>query len=202
MKIKIDSKPEVFIVESLRFSEEEQRCEGRIISEILQRSGKDCEYFYIRTNKELQAVIKRFAKSKFRYLHLSCHGDSNSLCTTLDDLNFSTLASIIKPHLSGRRLFISSCLATNEKIAKVLMKDSGCISILGPSRTIGFEDAAILWASLYHTLFSVDKARIKHSVLWRKAQDVANMFNVHLNYIRKTDNAKGFSMKALSPQPL
>lgn len=47
------SQPEVFIVESLTFADERsERFEGRIISQILSLSGKNCEYYYIRTKRE------------------------------------------------------------------------------------------------------------------------------------------------------
>lgn len=41
------TKPEVFIIESLRFDDERQdRFEGQIIKKILALSGKNCEYYY------------------------------------------------------------------------------------------------------------------------------------------------------------
>lgn len=199
-----NTKAEVFIVESLDFEDEAKRhFEGQVISEILRLGGKSCKYFYIRTKKEFREIIRQFSESRYRYLHLSCHGEEGgkALHTTLDRLDFASLAEIIKPHLSGRRLFLSSCSTTNRNIAKVLMKDSGCISILGPAQDIYFSDAAILWASLYHTMFSADRKLMKHSVLRGKAQEVATMFRVRLNFIRKQDDEDGFSLETLLPQP-
>jgi len=51
------SRPEVFIIESLTLDDERHdRYEGQIISRILALSGKSCEYYYIRTTRELSSV--------------------------------------------------------------------------------------------------------------------------------------------------
>jgi len=79
------SQPEILIIESLSFEDERaERFEGRIISQILALSGKECEYRYIRTKRELKALLGQFASSRYRYLHLSCHGDRSTMFTTLD----------------------------------------------------------------------------------------------------------------------
>lgn len=197
----IVTKPEVFIVESLNYDDEAERCEGKILSDILRMSGKTCEYIYIRTRRELEDIMKRFAASRYRYLHLSCHGNSNSLFTTLDPLPFPKLASIIGPHLKGRRLFVSACSATNRRLAKSLMPESGCTSILGPVEDIDFRTAPLLWASLYYVMFDADETAMKHSVLSVKAQEVANMYRVRLNYIRKEAETKdGYTVHCIRPK--
>ncbi len=133
------SQPEVFIIESLEFdNEQENLFEGRIISQILAMSGKNCKYCYIRTKRELKALLEQFASSHYRYLHLSCHGNRDSLFTTLDPLPFSDLGPLLKPHLRNRRLFVSACLATNEALADTIMPNSGCYSILGPDEKVYF----------------------------------------------------------------
>jgi hypothetical protein len=66
----------VFIVESVGFADERAgRLEGDILSQILQLSGRTSEYFYIRTKKELEAVLEEFDVSGMHYLHISCHGN-------------------------------------------------------------------------------------------------------------------------------
>src|ERR1700688_2947072 len=102
------SQPEIFIIESLDFKDERAgRLEGRIISEILALSGKKCEYCYIRTKRELKALLEQFASSSYRYLHLSCHGNDGSMFTTLDPIQFSELGRLIRTYLRKRRLFVS-----------------------------------------------------------------------------------------------
>ena len=173
------SQPEVFIIESLEFdNEQENLFEGRIISQILAMSGKNCKYCYIRTKRELKALLEQFASSHYRYLHLSCHGDRDSLFTTLDPLPFSDLGPLLKPHLRNRRLFVSACLATNEALADTIMPNSGCYSILGPDEKVYFGAAAVLWASFYHVMFSADSDAMNYKTIKAKAQEVSDMFRV------------------------
>jgi len=197
------TKPEVFIIESLNFEDEKHnRFEGRIISQIMALSGKACEYYYIRTEREFQKVLKLFSKSQYRYLHLSCHGDTShkKLHTTLDCISFDRLSEIMTPYLGNRRLFVSACAITNVFLGKALMPNSSCYSIMGPDEDIGFNDAAILWASLYHVLLSTGAKTLTHSVLLAKAQEVANMYRVHLTYIQRDNGVeKGYSMTKISP---
>jgi hypothetical protein len=196
------SKPEVFIVESLTFEDEwTERFEGRIIKQILALSGKRCEYYYIRTAQELREVLKLFDTSRYRYLHLSCHGNAHSMATTLDSLEFDELAQILSPHLNERRLFVSACSMTNRRLASQLMSETGCYSILGPDEDIGFGDAAILWASLYHTMFAADRSTMKRSILRAKAQEVSNMFRVRLRYFtRSSADPQGFEQMKIHPE--
>ena len=52
------SKPRVFIVESLRFSDENRDLfEGKLISRILALSCSQSKYTYLRTKKELEEVM-------------------------------------------------------------------------------------------------------------------------------------------------
>ena len=195
-------KPEVFIIESLDFDDErEERFEGQIIKRILSLSRKTCEYYYIRTERELKKVLRIFASSDYRYLHLSCHGSASAMATTLYHIPFRDLGGLVRPHLEGRRLFISACSMTNEALADNLMRNSGCFSIVGPNCEINFADAAILWASFYHVMFAARPTAMKLAVLKAKAQEVANLFRVPLTcYVRDESHPKGYSTVAIEPE--
>lgn len=195
------TKPEVFIIETLKFDEEQKYKEGKILSKILALSGKKCRYYYIRTKRELKKILNKFSNSKYRYLHLSCHGNSTSMSTTLDEIDFPELAKILRPHLKGKRLFLSACSISNENLAKEVMPKSDCISILGPAQTIEFGAAAISWASIYHVMFTEDKSRMEGRILREKATDVANMFGVRFWYFGKKKSSKrGYISKEIKPQ--
>jgi hypothetical protein len=196
------SQPEIFIIESIEFKDErEELFEGRIISKILAMSGKDCKYCYIRTKRELKALLEQFDSSHYRYLHLSCHGNRKSLFTTLDPNPFSELGPLLKPHLRNRRLFISACLATNHALADAIMPNSGCYSILGPDQKIFFGDAAVLWASFYHVMFTADSKTMKYKTIKAKAQEVADMFRVQLRLIgHAKEDAKRYTIKTITPR--
>jgi hypothetical protein len=95
-----DSIPEVFIIESLSFDdEEEEYYEGQIISKILKLNQKQSKYYYIRTKKELRVVLEKFRDSNYRYLHLSCHANRREMCTTLDSIPFDELSTLLRPYL-------------------------------------------------------------------------------------------------------
>lgn len=196
------SSPEVFIIESLTFADEQkERFEGRIISRILALSGKSCQYYYIRTKRELEEVLKGFSASAYRYLHLSCHGDGAAMYTTLDRIPFSELALLVNPHLRNRRLFVSACSMTNAALAQAIMPRSGCYSILGPDEDVRFSDAAVLWASLYHVLFTADSSRMTRKVLKAKAQEVSDMFGVRLTYIGRAGSAsRSYNLSTVAPK--
>lgn len=198
----MSTKAEVFIIESLSFADERaDRFEGQIVKRILALSGKRCEYYYIRTERELRRVLKLFTKSGYRYLHLSCHANRSTMATTLDNISFPALSSIIGPHLANRRLFLSACSMTNELLAKHLMPESRCFSILGPDQDIAFADATILWASLYHVMFAADTASMKGMLLRSKAQEVSNMYRVHLRFFTRDESkANGYTSVRIAPK--
>jgi len=151
------SSASLFIIESLKFKDEsEGRLEGDILTQILRLSGKDTRYRYIRTRQELETMVGQFTKSRRRYLHISCHGNDQSLSTTLDPLPFPEFGDILRPHLRNRRLFISACGAVNADLATALMRKNGCLSIVGPANDICFDEAAVMWASFYHLMFKED----------------------------------------------
>jgi hypothetical protein len=64
----------VCIVESIDMLQEDSLKEGEIIARTLRMSNKKSQYVYVRNRRELECVIEEFGRSKFRYLHLSCHG--------------------------------------------------------------------------------------------------------------------------------
>ena len=196
----MNGKPEVFIIESLRLDDERNnRFEGQIISQILALSGKKCEYYYVRTSRELKRFLAVFTRSKYRYLHLSCHGDPQSMATTFDTLTLAGFADLVRPHLESKRLFVSACAMTNETLAKEIIPDSGCFSILGPDENIAFNDAAILWASLYHVLFTADPNAITRVGLTAKAQEVSNMYRVRLKLF--VPHRGSYKRITISPEP-
>jgi hypothetical protein len=155
--------PTVCIIESLGFLEEQSHREGEIISRTLQLSGKRSAYVYIRSVKELKAVTREFGDSKHRYLHLSCHGTVDDggrmigLSLTTGDLSNAVLAELLAPHLKGRRLFISSCLAARSDFAAKLLRRSECLSVLAPMNEIRFDDAAVFWTAFYHLMFKAKR---------------------------------------------
>lgn len=169
--------------------EEYGRLEGDILSQILRLAGKETEYRYIRTKKELAAILPQFQTSGFRYLHLSCHGATSSLATTLDDLPVDELGPMFAPYLINRRVFVSACQAANEDLARSLMRKGGCYSIVGPASDIQFNDAAVIWAAFYHLMFRENPKAMKGAGIEAALTRLVKTFGVPMTYIRRTSKA-------------
>ncbi len=177
------SKPELFIIESLEFDDEKKQLyEGLVISQILRLSGKKSIYYYIRTKAELSKVLDIFKECNYRYLHISSHGSRDAMHTTIDTIPFDELGKMLLPVLDGRRLFLSACSMTNVNLARKMMPKSGCFSMVGPTRDVNFNDAAILWASFYHLMFKSNARAMKHAQVEKNVQKVSSLFKVPLNY--------------------
>lgn len=186
----MSSLPRVFIVESLRFSDEKKEWfEGRFLSQILHLTGTPSRYVYLRTKKELEEVIDQFEDSNFRYLHFSCHGNSKRVALTLDHLSFQELGELLAPCIEKRRVFFSSCEVANENLAMALLKESGCYSVVGPSKSIEFDRAAIFWASFYHLLLRDEATSIKHSHIVAITSSLQKLFGVHMRYFQASSSA-------------
>ncbi len=146
-------------------------------------------------------MLEQFSSSAYRYLHLSCHGSDGHLHTTLDPISFREFGELAKPHLRNRRLFLSACSVTNRPLADQVMPGSGCYSILGPDQDILFSDAAVLWASFYHVMFSADAHAMKYDAIKAKAQEVADMYRVRLTLIdRKGSGNNEYRLEKVKPR--
>jgi len=195
-------KASVFIIESVGADDEEEgrKKEGRILTDILSLSGKDTKYVYIRTAKELRFVLEQFGKSDLRYLHLSCHGSKNALFTTLDTISFEHFGQLARPYLKGRRIFLSTCEATNERLAKQVIPKSGCYSVIGPAGSIEFGDAAIMWASFYHLMFKTNPNAMKRKVIKEILPRICTTFGVSMRYFASSNVSPFYTKKVFTPR--
>jgi hypothetical protein len=176
----------LFIVESVTFEDEEYgRLEGDVLRQILHLSGKEVEYRYIRTKQELAAVLQQFSSSDLRYLHVSCHGNAGALYTTLDEIPFAELGAMLRPHLADRRLFVSACEAVNDALAAQVMRKDGCFSIVGPSKDVGFDEAAVMWAAFYHLIFKENPKAMKAASIEAALRRVLEAFEIPMTYMRR-----------------
>lgn len=184
------TQPKVFIIESLDFKDEKNGYfEGEIISKILNFSCIEHEYFYIRTKQEFIHVLGIFKKSKYRYLHISCHGNSNALYTTLDEVDFNELELIFEDILDDKRLFVSACSVTNRRLADVVLKDTKCYSLIGPAKDINMDDAAIFWASFYQIMFKKNPNGMNKIRLENTLQNLLKAFEVPIKYYSASENS-------------
>ena len=195
------SKPYVFIIESLGFEDEkENRFEGKLLSQILHLGGKESQYYYIRTKRELEEVLEFFNESDYRYLHISCHGSESAIYTTLDTLTFPELCELLIPYLKKRRLFISACSSVNDNLAREIIPPSECYSLIGPKEDIYFHDAAIIWASFYHLMFKESPKAMKRKDILPTLRKMVNTFGIPLNYFSiSRKSKKGYKRSKIEP---
>jgi len=191
--------PRVFIIESLDFSDEQaDRFEGKILAKMLQLSGSESQYIYLRTRRELEKAITLFKKSKFRYLHISCHGNRSGIALTLNSLSFDELGKILGPALRGRRVFFSSCFVVTTACAAPLLFGTGCLSVIGPYRKIHFDRATIFWSAFYHIMLRDESSSMKSQKIQEITSSLQEVFSVHMRYFRKSDTANcGFKQAQL-----
>lgn len=191
---------DVYIIESLDPDDEGNgRLEGVFLSHVLRLHGKSPIYQYVRNRKEFEKAVRAFGKSRYRYLHLSCHGDPEGLCTTnQEEIDFDELAQMLQPHMKGRRLFVSACKMVHTDLAKAIIAASGCYSVVGPTQDIAFTDSAVVWAAVYHLAFSEDSDRITRSSLRAKLKDACALFDVSFAYFAKSNKLKrGYTLNLL-----
>ncbi|SRR5713226_587464 len=194
------TKPQVFIIESLRFDDEQEDLfEGKVLSQMLKLSGSEPRYVYLRTKQELEEVIDQFEDSSFRYLHFSCHGSSKGIGLTLDHLSFDELAEMLAPCLEKKRVFFSSCKVMNKTLASALLKKTGCYSVIGPSKNINFDRATAFWSSFYHIMLRDEAKSMKRDKLQECTSSLQRLFGVHMRYFStsKKSAIEGFKEVAL-----
>lgn len=201
------SQPTVCIVESLNFLEERTHREGEIISRTLQLSNKPTAYVYIRTVEELRAVAQEFGGSDHRYLHLSFHGLVHKkkmvgLALSAGEILNEDLVNLLGPHLSGRRLFLSSCLAARSDLATTLLERSQCRSVLAPVSNIGFDDAAVFWTAFYHLMFKGQPNSMSNARIEEKVRICASLVNERFSLFYSKEKKSGKKVEQVTIGPL
>lgn len=194
------TKPEVYIIESLRFSEETDYREGEMIYRSLRMSLKNPIYRYVRTLTEFEHFIGEFEDSNYRYLHISCHGSKGGVSMTLDDITTQDMAEIVGPALDGKRLFLSTCLASTPAMATEIFKNGGCTSLAGPRNKINFDDSVVLWTSFYHLMFKANQKAMKRDKLRETLSNCASTVGEKINFYYPARDKT--ALHALLPDPI
>jgi hypothetical protein len=193
-------KPAVFIIESVKRQEEEDNIrEGQIIEQILHLGNIEYRYYYVRTRRELEKFVKEFGKSDFKYLHLSCHGGTDCIATAFDPtITFEELRDILKPYIANKRLFVSACNATNDRLAKAVIPSTHCLSIIGFNKIIDFDEAAIFWASFYYLMFKAmsqaDASKMDRDEILRTLRSLSRAFRIPINYFSSSRKPPGYKL--------
>jgi|ERR1700681_86538 len=196
------SKPEVFIIESLDLRQEKLGFgEGQMLCQLLRMMEKEPLYYYIRTKQELRAMAREFEQSRYRYLHISCHGTPEQFDLSLDAVTFGTFARIFRPVLHNRRIFLSACDIAQADLADKLFRDldTAPYSMTGPTEEIYFSDAAAIWASLYNLLFQDDSQTISGTRLREHLTKLCELNNVTFAHFARTNSSPHYIEHNLGP---
>ena len=189
------TKPEVFIIKSLNLQDEKDRLqEGDLISRMLHLVGKaGTQYYYIRTERELEEIVDLFDESDCRYLHISCHANRTGIATTFDNVGYDELGTMLRPCLDGRRVFVSACEMATAGFARQILPNTGCYSLIGPKRKVSFDDAAAFWVSFYHLMFKLNAESMKSEDLRRRIRELSKIYEEPINYYAiKSDSELGY----------
>ena len=179
--------PETFILESLTLDDEkENRKDGFLLSEILKLHGKHPIYFYFRTEKEFSELLKEFHSTKYRYLHLSCHGDTNLIQYTLGSSTFDRFADLTQGKLNNRRLFISGCQVGQKELADAIFaKNGGMYSMTAPTSKVFFDQSISFWSAFYYMMSAWDSTSMKKKQLDKVLRQLAIIFEMPLSHFYK-----------------
>ena len=181
-----DSYPAVYIAESLTPEDEAtKRPEGEALSQILHLHGKTPKYKYFRTESEFVEIVQDFIRSQYRYFHLSCHGTPHRIEFSCAPISFNKLAEMFDSSLNNRRLFLSSCSASNQILANALhQKSPELFSLIGPAEDIAFTDALAFWTTFYHLSFKDPRYHdsMKAKQVKRNVTSASKIFKTPISY--------------------
>lgn len=173
----------IFIIESMRIEDEEKdNLDGWRLKSILDLCKIESQYYQIRTKKELQEIIKIFDKSKYAFLHISCHGSPSALELTYDVINFVELERIIGAELHKRRLFLSACEAARFELAEHFIPKHHCFSVIGTPDIINTDLSAIFWSAFYYKMYQVNEEAMPQTNLTPILEEISAFFKMKINY--------------------
>jgi hypothetical protein len=143
------------------------------------------KYRYFRTEHEFRLIIQDFIESDYRYFHLSCHGSPHSVEFGCKPILFAKLADLFGTSLNNRRLFLSSCSASNQMLADAICQRSPRVfSLIGPAKEIAFADALALCTTFYHLSFKDPRYKdaMKAKQVSRNVASASKIFKTPISY--------------------
>lgn len=175
----------VYIIEFLRADD---YLDGESLSEILNLSRIPTEYKWVDTKQDLEKALKDFNKSKFRYLHISCHADETGLEINGDEILNHEFQIMTKDILKDKRVFLSACKGANKNLASRLISKNKAYSLLGVPVNLRFDKSALFWPSFYHLINEVDKGAMKRELIIEVVKKCVDLLNVPINYYSRINN--------------
>jgi hypothetical protein len=78
----------------------------------------------------------------------------------------------------------------SEDLAKELLTDSGCYSLIGPKKSIAFDNAAAFWVSFYHLMFKANELKMTRENLQRRITELSTLYDEPINYFAASKQCK------------
>ena len=169
--------PDVFIIESLD-KKSNGGVQGCALAHALQAFNCYPRYMDVSSKSEFYEALRGFKNSGYRYLHISCHGDSledGLVLRSREKLSFKCLIQwIAELHLPLTRLFLSACGAgRKDYLANGLFANKATRSVhsvLAPMENIDLIEALVFWVSFYGEMYMQDGSSMLDSTIIRIAQ--------------------------------
>lgn len=181
--------PDVFIIESLD-KKSNGNVQGQALAQALEAFGRYPRYVDVSSRREFCEALCKFKDSGYRYLHISCHGDSSEdglVLRNRERLPFKCLINwISKLHLPLTRLFLSACGAgRKDYLANGLFsyKETRSIhSVLAPIEDIDLIEALVFWVSFYGEMYMHDENSMIDNAIVQIAQSAVDCCKRKFSY--------------------
>jgi hypothetical protein len=179
----------IYIIEFLRADDYP---DGDNLHKILKLSLIDTKYKWVNSKEEFKNALKSFNKSRFRYLHISCHADETGLEINGDEITNLEFQQMTEKYLSNKRLFLSACKGANRHLASLIVSKNNAYSLVGIPTNLDFDKSALFWPSFYHLINEVDTKRMKRLQIIDIVKKLVALFNVPVNYYSRINNSKSY----------
>jgi hypothetical protein len=189
-----------YIIESLTSSDIN---DGKIFHASLQAMGQfNPIYKNVVDLKELSDALHDFAKSAYKYLFISAHGDEENLYLVNEAVNSYDLLNL-SIDLTERRVFMSSCRGGSYLFAKYFIK-KGAYSVVGTPDDLNQAVAVAIWPTMVIVFDRLNKGHLNFSELNSTLIILAKIYEIRLVYysfIRKQVKMKEYVYTHLGREP-
>lgn len=161
--------PDLCVIEILRPKDYACFCDdGYGLVSHLQMLGYDPQYIRAYTFQTFKDALRKFKQSRYRFLHISCHGGTDSVefwdAKDMEPDNHSyqgtqipydAFSKALKGCLGDRRVTFSACELGNKQFVQSLIKyNNGFHSVVAPTVELQMHKAAVLWRMYYGQLLA------------------------------------------------
>ena len=124
-----------------------------------------------------------FRQSNYRILHISCHGNRDTIRFSDEYVDYNSFAELTRGYLKSRRIFFSACELGNRNLAQALFKFSkGMHSFVAPQNSVPFHIASAFWVSFYTNYFNacVNNKNLTHRELLDGLKPLTRYFDLEI----------------------